>query len=372
MEFTQPRLNESKKGSDWFIWWKIRDSPGDAWQVVKFRGNINRIKTLREKRKYGSLLCQKMLGQLQYHARSETSFSGLKKGITVVLPELITSRKGSLRHRSYQSYCYAKDRFLKYIRVQEPSVLYMDEVTKQVALRFIESLYCEGLKGRSINNLKDILSILFNRWIANQHEHHTNPFKGIASAKVEAGKNIAFSDPERNRLWDYLYEKDQPLRIFTRFIFFTYIRPLELLRLQVGDFNLSQGEIILPGAKTKNRKQQSVVIPQVFYPEVIAMGLDKLPADWYIFGRDLIPGELPYGRNAVTSRHSVALKALKFSTSHTLYSWKHTGVVAAYRAGIDLYAIMRQLRHSSLDQTATYLKSLGLVRNTEFAGKMVG
>jgi len=47
-------------------------------------------------------------------------------------------------------------------------------------------------------------------------------------------------------------------------------------------------------------------------------------------------------------------------SDYTLYSWKHSGVVAAYNAGVDIKTIQSQCRHQSLEQTDIYLKSLGL------------
>ena len=51
---------------------------------------------------------------------------------------------------------------------------------------------------------------------------------------------------------------------------------------------------------------------------------------------------------------------LHLGKDYTLYSWKHSGVVAAYNAGIDIKTIQNQCRHHSLEQTDIYLKSLGL------------
>jgi len=53
-------------------------------------------------------------------------------------------------------------------------------------------------------------------------------------------------------------------------------------------------------------------------------------------------------------------------------SWKHTGVVNAYKAGVDIKSIQRQCRHTAIDMTDNYLKSLGLYDNEEFLLKMPG
>jgi integrase len=50
---------------------------------------------------------------------------------------------------------------------------------------------------------------------------------------------------------------------------------------------------------------------------------------------------------------------------YSLYCLKHTGVVEYYKKGCGIKFIKEQCRHSSLEQTDKYLKSLGLFENEE-------
>ena len=43
-----------------------------------------------------------------------------------------------------------------------------------------------------------------------------------------------------------------------------------------------------------------------------------------------------------------------------LYSWKHTGVVMAVKAGIHIKQLQIQFRHHGLDQVDQYLRDLGI------------
>ena len=63
------------------------------------------------------------------------------------------------------------------------------------------------------------------------------------------------------------------------------------------------------------------------------------------------------------------LDDLNIGDECTFYSWKHAAVVAAYKAGMNIYALIRQLRHTDLEYTLIYLKSPGLYDNEEFASK---
>lgn len=92
------------------------------------------------------------------------------------------------------------------------------------------------------------------------------------------------------------------------------------------------------------------------------MRLEKYPPTFYLFSRELLPGKIEVARNRVSERHHDALIAANlYNGELTLYSWKHTGVVNAYRAGASIEWLQKHLRHSDLKDTVVYLKSLGLM-----------
>ena len=75
------------------------------------------------------------------------------------------------------------------------------------------------------------------------------------------------------------------------------------------------------------------------------------------------------GTNTLADRYRKELDFLNFDKCYTMYSWKHTGNVTSYKNGIDIYAIMKQNGHTSIDTTMKYLKTLGLIIDTDFTNK---
>jgi len=143
--------------------------------------------------------------------------------------------------------------------------------------------------------------------------------------------------------------------------------------LKVSDFDLRNKTIIIRADASKNKCQESVVIPKGLEPVIEEMNLRDIPRSYYVFGSKLNPGPNPFiNENHVTSRHNKFLKKLNIDPIKGLYSWKHTGVCAAYYATEkDIYSLMRQLRHRDLNTTMIYLKSLGLVKNDTYRDSMV-
>jgi integrase len=131
----------------------------------------------------------------------------------------------------------------------------------------------------------------------------------------------------------------------------------EVRQLKRSYIRLDNNQIYIPGHISKNGKEGYVTIPESFR-RVIAES-DEFNSDReYVFQSRTT--ENPISKNMMGSRYRNLVKGLKLGRDFTLYSWKHSGVVAAYNAGIDIKTIQSQCRHHSLEQTDIYLKSLGL------------
>jgi len=160
----------------------------------------------------------------------------------------------------------------------------------------------------------------------------------------------------------HLEARDPQLWLLCVLQYYTFIRPMEWMRMEITDIHLSEGYIQVPGTKSKNRKTQRVVIT-VQLAALLAQALKQMPPKQrFVFeycGR-------PYA-SACTFRirHHKALAKLALPRGVNLYSWKHTGAVAAAKAGVPLKQLQMQLRHASLDQVAAYLRQMGLEDMTD-------
>ncbi len=69
-------------------------------------------------------------------------------------------------------------------------------------------------------------------------------------------------------------------------------------------------------------------------------------------------------------KHKRILKKLNFGKGYCMYSWKHTGAIAAVKAGVSVKELQMQLRHHSLDETDKYLRQMGVRHITNFRVSM--
>lgn len=191
-----------------------------------------------------------------------------------------------------------------------------------------------------------------------------NPFMGyVDKIKVtESDFNYPFSDYEKKLLEDYLIANEPRLFLFTRFLFYAFIRPKELLQLQIKDIDLRTKTIRVKGEISKNKRTESIPIVKPLFDLILEFKLMQNPQDFYLFGKNLFPNKKRCGWNVPTNRHRAVLETLGIYVERAtvMYSWKHTGNIFAYLAKVDIKLIQRINRHASLETTEIYLRKLGL------------
>lgn len=187
---------------------------------------------------------------------------------------------------------------------------------------------------------------------------------------TEAERHAAITEADVKRMREWMLEFDVPLYVVTQTIYYAFIRPVELSRLQGRHLDLKNRVILMDSAISKNKKSQHVTIPGPLLEIFKRYGFDQAEPNDYLFGKGVWLSRWSSHPNRYRTRHLEMVKALGLAGSGVdLYSWKHTGVCAAYRAGLDIVSIKEQCRHSSIEETYTYMRSLGLILSREIMEK---
>lgn len=179
-------------------------------------------------------------------------------------------------------------------------------------------------------------------------------FEGIEKRRYRHTPKRYFQTYQIDRLRG-LIKADPELWLCVQLLYYCFIRPRETRFLRAGDFLLDEQKILLRGEISKNKKTEYVAIPGPLVAEL--QFIRELPPNTVLFPGQ---GSVYIGENTFYNRHRQILRKLGFSTEYSLYSWKHTGVVSAVKAGISVKELQIQLRHHSLDQVDQYLRQLGV------------
>jgi integrase len=378
LTWTEPELctYEGDTSKPWFVYFDITDQVTGETLRKQFRGGINYWPGKEDRLREGNALLKmwrKKLESGQYNPFA-------KKGIPVVqapdnisdaIKKIVDIKLKAVKKSSRKSYTTISNMFIEWLEENKLNKLRLYQFSNQHAQAYLDYLLTDkGYNGTTHNNQRSTLHAIFNeikkRWKALMPE---NPFSGIPELKTDVGKNLAYTEDEKNKLIDYFKLNDSRMYYAVNFIYHAYIRKTELCELQVGQIDWENMTIRLNSGEVKNRIQDSVTITEGLHKVLLEMGLDMAPKNFYIFGKNMLTcAEKCTRPDDISERHRALKKAagMPVDDGKAFYSWKHTGVVAYWKVVKDIYYMMRQLRHHDMKVTMVYLKSLGLMPNEAF------
>ena len=234
----------------------------------------------------------------------------------------------------------------------------VSEITKKHIQNYIDNLEAQN---STKNNYLKYLKAMFNEMLSREWIEK-KPTQNIKRLKVTESQSIAFESSDLPKLKKMLIEHSNELYIFCMFIFYTFIRPIELRRLTVGSVDLEKNRILVEGSQSKNKKTQYVMISKQFASILLEYKFLERPKTDALFS---LNNNLKYSKNYFASEFSKLCRKNDFPKKYALYGWKHTGVSEHYKISKDIKFIQMQCRHSSLDETNKYLKGLGLFEHNE-------
>lgn len=280
--------------------------------------------------------------------------------------EYMAVKKEELRKSSIKAYATLERILHQWLKDKKVPNILLNQWSSELSIQFSEHIRATGVAAKTFNNYMTLMNAFFNHCV-NRDLLLKNPNRIIRKKKVESGKHVPFSRKQMQMILDEVNKRglDQ-LSLFIHFAYYTLARPgTEIRLLQVK--NIRERTIFIEAEKAKNGKGQHVIIPPQLEKIIQERKLRDYPVNYYVFGRGGKPGEKPVGANHFYEKHRDILKDLGLfdQDDYDLYSWKHTGVIAMYNAGMDIKTIQAQCRHSNVSQTDKYMKDLGLFRNEE-------
>ncbi len=296
-----------------------------------------------------------------------------KRNIPYFLSEYLERNKNVWAKGSYDKRRSELRIFKKWLEIKKLDRIDISEFTQQNANQFFEYLLEKRkLRGQTLNNyalcLKAVWKIVKKKY----------PL--IKDLWAEIPKYSKRTIPQRplNRgiigvLKNELEKSDPQLWLAAQFMYYCFIRPKELRFMQIKHINLFDGKITLYADITKAGKSRIVEIDNDFLALLWSKyELNKYPLDYYIFTTKRKPGLKPIGKNYFWTRFDAARKRLNIPMDYKFYGFKHTGAVAALKAGADIKDIQHQMGHSSIEITDEYLKSMVGYESEFFKKKMPG
>ncbi|MGL6121660.1 MAG: tyrosine-type recombinase/integrase [Shewanella sp.] len=238
-----------------------------------------------------------------------------------------------------------------------------------------------GSANKTYNARRAILHSVFAALLKRDPKlfHGINPIAAVKFLKTETKKHTAYTDDQMKKIRDAIVKGNEPhLLFFIQFMYYSLSRPEELRNLKVGDIFFDDRKILFRAEISKTTIEQYIGINESLAAVIQASGILTYPPSFFVFsnaGGKHEPGQGRVSQNYFYRHIKPYISALGFyrtNANYTLYSFKHTGVIALYKATKDIKLVQSQCRHQVLEQTNTYLRDLGVVDDFEQLNKWKG
>ncbi|WP_158850550.1 tyrosine-type recombinase/integrase [Algibacter sp. L1A34] len=268
-----------------------------------------------------------------------------------------------INERSLQDYSYSTNAVVKWLKENKPKIKTIDQFTKKVALEFLNSVLLKT-SSRNRNNYRLNLSSLMQT-LEDNEIIDSNPIRKIPVLKSTPTRNKTYTTQQQENIFSYLEKEDPILLLYIKFISYNLLRPVEVCRLKIKDFDLKNNTIQF---KAKNSPLKTKLIPKILLKEL--PDLSKLNPENFLFTPIKIGGAWDASENNRRDHFSkrfktVVKKHFKLDENHALYSFRHTFITKLYRALLENSSphaakseLMGITGHASMDALEKYLRDI--------------
>lgn len=339
----------------WYItfWWSLNGRK----KRYRYYGDVNRIKRADLRLAALKNLQQTIFDRLASGWNPETDMYNDPQHLTIAdaLAQCITVKKGYVMPTTFSSFQSRVRAFIQWLNNEKLALYPPSFVKKQEIIKYLNWLIGRGINSRTRNNhLADIKECFTMLSESHPDEIIANPCTGIRKLPERSVRHEAYTNHEFKRISELVRVVNPYLHLFCRIIVYCGLRPIEITRLRVGDFNLDERIINLPGASEKNAERRVLRIFDVLWKDIEAMGLQHYPSHYYIFNSSKQPREAAGTRDWFTRQFSRVRKELNLAPNKTMYAIRHTFICDLLENGEDPLTVMKISGHKSWDAFKQY------------------
>lgn len=375
-KFQSFRPAQLHEGKEWVITYYVKNPYSDKEGLERVRIKCNRIKPIKERRKYARRLIHEINSELYngwnpfLESEAPKSYNKLMDVLDIYLKSRIREKLSPDTIRTYRSKIVSLKAWLVEKGKED---VYMMNFKKADALAYMNYLYNEkGFKNITYNKTLKWCRTLFNWCIENQYinENHFNLFK---VKKEEQKERKVIPAAERDRLKKYFEENNSDFFLVCLLVFGSLIRPKEITFLKKSFFDLDKQIIKLPGYATKNGKGRIATIPDsnIEYFKSY-FNTTELSDAHFLFDAKCRPSLKQINAKDYSRLWTKVRKDLNYPMEYKLYSLRDSGIIQLLQDGVSPEDVMRLADHSSLETTSIYVRHANPVASEQVKSKSRG
>ncbi|MDE6267362.1 MAG: tyrosine-type recombinase/integrase [Muribaculaceae bacterium] len=359
LQYEPPVYRENPKG----CYIEFRAFDPERGVMRRKRMKVNRIGGTLARRKYAKEVIARLNDQLKngwnpWIAKDTSDLLTFTDGLTRYenyLEKMMAD--GLYRKETYAGYKSYVKMLKEYIKKINP-IFYMYQFDRKFCVAFLDYVFIDRNNGaQTRNNYLGFLKT-FSGFLVEKGFLKSRPTEGIAPISkrlYKKGRTVIPIDVVR-KIADYCKTNEKYFLLACYLLYYCFIRPVEMTRLQIKHINVKHCTVFIPGECSKNHQDQTVTLPKKVLLYAIEIGVIEAPQNDYIFSYNLRPGQKQIDPKHFRDHWDNVRRALNLKPEWKFYSLKDTGITEMCDNNMATIAVRDQARHSSLAITDIYTR----------------
>lgn len=377
-------INSYDAGGDltkeWFVSYHylipehLQKPNGKKYERFKVFNTINSIHTKKERLSQLKIVKKAITELLEagYNPyekfKYSDQYSNEKYNILKCIDDYLDFVKSTLKKNTFEPYFDRLNNFKLYLSDKGIDHKRIDQISKDNIFDFVNTFKAaRNWSNKTYNHYLQAINTFLQFYLDNKDGYlNENVCIKIKRLPVQKKGNSPFNNTQFTKVLEYMRENSPYLYQFSRFIYYSCMRPdAELRLLKVGDIDLHRRLIQVPAENSKRNKTQYIPIDDEFLNILLEMNLDRYNRYDYLFTKEEVPGPIPVYESYFRKKFVPIKKLLGINNGETLYSFKHTRCIHLVEDGEKLHNIIKITRHKTLAELMDYLKDMGVILGDE-------
>jgi integrase len=357
--YSPPVLRENSTGC--YIEFNAYDPEQGKFRRKKIK--INRIKGVANRRKYARDVINRLNEQLKrgwnpWIAKDVTDLSTVTEALERYASHIDKMMAaGYYRKETYAGYKSYLKMLRLFIKERRP-IYYTYQFDRNFCVDFLDWVFIERDNGaQTRNNYLNFLRVL-SAFLVEKGYLTSKPTDGISpiSKRLYQKSRTVIPSEVVEQIAEYCKDHEPYFLLACYLLYYCFIRPVEMTRLKVKDFNVKESTVVIPAESSKNKKTQTVTLPKKVLLYAVEIGVLSAPAEEHIFSYGLKPGTEEIDPKHFRDHWDNVRKALDLKPEWKFYSLKDTGITEMLDKNMTSISVRDQARHSSLLITDIYTR----------------